>query len=330
MLAMNAIGCWSKTESEVIVYTALDREFSEPILDKFETQFGATVRAKFDVESTKTIGLVNQIICEHKRPRCDVFWNNEILHTLRLQKLGLLDKVVVPNARNYPKNYVSQDGQWFGFAARARVLIINTDLLQRRDEWPRSIRDLADKKWQGRARLAKPLYGTTATHAAVLFWKWGSEDAKEFFRQLKQNAEIRAGNKQVALDVADGRYAFGLTDTDDAIIELDNGKPVAIVAPDQGDGQLGTLFIPNTLCVIKGCPNQKNAQRLVEFLLSADVESQLAKGRSGQFPMNSQVTVKSRVQLDEPVRWMEVDFSAVVEQWDEAHEFLKAEFLTAQ
>ncbi len=47
--------------------------------------------AKFDVESTKTVGLVNQIIAEQKTPVCDLFWNNEIMHTVRLQKLGLLE-----------------------------------------------------------------------------------------------------------------------------------------------------------------------------------------------------------------------------------------------
>ena len=77
-----SLGCWSRSADEVVVYTALDREFSEPLLDEFQRQTGIRVLAKYDVESTKTVGLVNAIIQEQARPRCDVFWNNEIMHTL--------------------------------------------------------------------------------------------------------------------------------------------------------------------------------------------------------------------------------------------------------
>ena len=65
---------------------------------------------------------------------------------------------------------------------------------------------------------------------------------------LKQNdVQILAGNKPVAQAVSVGRIAFGLTDTDDAILEQDRGALVEIVFPDQGEGELGTLLIPNTL-----------------------------------------------------------------------------------
>src|SRR3954465_4164398 len=74
----------------VVVYSALDREFSEPILKAYAKQTGVKVLPKFDVESTKTVGLTNLIVAERARPRCDLFWNNEILNTLRLKEKGLL------------------------------------------------------------------------------------------------------------------------------------------------------------------------------------------------------------------------------------------------
>ena len=83
-------GCWSRSAEEVVVYAALDREFSEPLLDEFQRRTGVRVLPKYDVESTKTVGLVNALIQEQARPRCDLFWNNEILHTVRLEKTGLL------------------------------------------------------------------------------------------------------------------------------------------------------------------------------------------------------------------------------------------------
>ena len=328
ILGLFLTGCWSAAEREVVVYVALDREFSEPILRQFETETGIRVLAKYDVESTKTVGLVNAILQERAHPRCDVFWNNEILHTLRLRKLGLLAPCPAPPANDWPRDYRDSEDQWFGLAARARVLIVNTQLVPR-DQWPDSIEDLIDPRWTNQVGIAKPLFGTTATHAAALFAVWGDERAKSFFTRLKGNARVLSGNKQVASSVGSGQLAFGLTDTDDAIIERDQGRPVAIIFPDQADGAAGTLFIPNSIGAIRGSPHPEEARRLIEFLLQPRIEEQLARGSSAQFPVNPAVKVRSRVAPETPIRWQTVDFSAAAESWNSAARFLRDEFTAA-
>jgi iron(III) transport system substrate-binding protein len=326
---LTAVGCWSRGREEVVVYAALDREFAEPILEAFERESGIQVLAKYDVESTKTVGLVSAIIQEQNRPRCDLFWNNEILHTLRLQKLGLLDVYASPLAQAFPENYRSPVNDWFGLAARARVLIVNKELVDAED-FPASIEDLADERWRGRVGIAKPLAGTTATHAAVLFAVWGDERATAFFQAIKQNADVLSGNKQVAAAVGRGQLAFGITDTDDAIIEVDNGMPVEIVFPDQQSDGLGALFIPNTLCVIKGSRNTERARQLVDYLLAPAVEAKLARGRSAQFPVNPHVTTRSRALPERPAKWMDIDFAAAADKWDSASQTLREIFVAAE
>ena len=321
-LAVAAAGCGP----EVVVYSALDREFSEPIFEQFTRQTGIQVRAKYDTESTKTVGLTNAILAERNRPRCDVFWNNEILHTLRLEKEGLLDAYLSPAAADYPPEYRSAKGAWHGFAARARVLIVNTRLVKDEDR-PSSIHDLADPAWKGKAGIAKPLFGTTATHAACLFAHWGDSRAKQFFRRLKKNVKIMSGNKQVALAVASGQLAFGLTDTDDAIIEIEQGRPVMIVYPDQGDHGIGTLFIPNTVARIQGSQNTGHSRRLIDYLLSPEVESRLAQGRSAQIPLGRRVNVQHRIKTPRDVKAMRIDFAAAAAKWQVAAKFLREEFM---
>ena len=310
-------GCIGKTENEIVVYAALDKEFSEPILERFEKDSGFKVLPKFDQESNKTVGLANEIIQQASRQRCDVFWNNEILHTLRLEKQGLLEAYQRPLADQYPQQFFSEAGRWHGFAARGRVLIVNTDLLGNESEWPTSVLDLADPKWKDNCGIAKPLFGTTATHAAVLFAEWGEERATEFLTKVAGNATVEGGNKQVAVNVARGRYAFGITDTDDAIIEIENGNPVAIVFPDQADDQMGAMLIPNTLCIVKGGPNTERAKKLVDFLLKAETESLLATGSSAQIPLNKNSNTKSRVE-PEQLKMMDVDFQKAADLWEES------------
>ncbi len=334
VVLLSIIGCWSSSKNDVVVYTALDSLFSQPVFHDFTAQTGTGVRAKFDTESTKTVGLANAILAEAARTRCDVFWNNEILNTLRLEKAGLLDEYTPPIAKKFPAAFRSPQGLWHGFAARARVLIVNTDLVPEAER-PSSILDLADPKWRGRAAMAKPLFGTTATHAACLFSVWGDAKAKEYFKKVKANdTKILAGNKQVALSVAAGRVAWGITDTDDAIIELEAGRPVAIVYPDQNEGgrngenSLGTLFIPNTVAIIRGSPNPQRARRLVDFLLSPQVETMLAAGPSAQIPLNPEVQTTTRVKTPRQIKPMQVDFHKAAEKWDAAARFLRDEFAT--
>jgi len=313
----------------VTVYSALDSEFSEPVLDDFQRETGIRVRTRFDTESTKTVGLVQTILAEVDagHPRCDVFWNNEILNTLRLADRGHLDVYFSPAHRDYPDAFRAADGTWHGFAGRARVLIVNTDRVAR-DRMPASIHDLSAQRWRGQVGIAKPLFGTTATHAACLFAVWGDEQAKAFFRALKQNdVAIESGNKQVALRVASGRLAFGLTDTDDAMIEKSKGMPVEIVYPDSVPGELGTLLIPNTLAVIKGCQHPDEARRLVDHLLTPEVEQRLAEGPSAQIPLNPKVTADIQVKTPAELQTMQVDFREAAAKWDVTAEFLRDEFL---
>lgn len=328
------LGDSAEPEEEVVVYAALDREFSEPILQQFEAETGIRVRASYDVESTKTVGLTTRLINEAANPQCDVFWNNEMLHTLRLARAGVLDAYVSDAADNYPPSCVAEDGQWHAFAARARILLINTDRVQTP---PSSVLDLAAPQWKGQVGIAKPLFGTTATHFAVLYQRLGPERARRFFESIRANVKVLSGNKQVAQAVSSGQLAWGMTDTDDAMVEIDAGRPVAIVFPDQAterdataDFPSGAMFVPNSLCVIKGAPHPVAARRLVDFLLRPDVERQLAVGASAQFPLGKLAQdTQSRAAPEESIIWLEPDFAAAAAKWDAAAAELESLFSTS-
>lgn len=310
----------------VVVYSAQDREFGEPVLRDYAKQSGVDVLPKFDVESTKTVGLANDIIAEKSRPRCDLFWNNEILNTLRLKERGLLQPFRPSHADDVPPTFRAKDGTWYGFAGRARVLIVSTKLVPEAER-PRGIRDLLDPKWKGKIGIAKPLFGTTATQAACLFAAWGDDEAKTFYRGLKANGvQVFSGNKQVATAAGSGQIAFGLTDTDDAIGEVEAGSPVAIVYPDRKPDEMGTLFIPNTIAIIKGAPHPEAARALADHLLSPEMEARLATGPSAQIPLLRTTKAATRIETPKTVHAMEVDFEAAAKAWERTATFLASEF----
>jgi iron(III) transport system substrate-binding protein len=308
-----------------------------PLLDAFRQQTGLPVVPKYDTEKNKSVSLYEELVTEKHRPRCDVFWNNEILSTIRLQKQGLLEPYVSPSAQAYPSEAKAADHTWHAFAARARILLVNTRLVAEKDR-PRSLFDLTDSRWRNHVVMAQPQYGTSAAQAVCMFQVLGSERAKKFYLDLKANGvQIAPGNKQVAEWVGQGRtptgleVAIGITDTDDAIDEVRAGHAVAIIYPDRdapAASKLGTLFIPNTLAILKGAPNPQGARRLIDYLLSADVEKQLAEGESHQVPLNPEVkaTLPPQIETPKTVRSMRVDFEKAAELWTEAETFVIQEF----
>lgn len=322
---LGASGCAKK--SEVVVYTALDQEFSEPIFQAFEKETGIHVLAKYDTESTKTVGLVNTIIAESSNPRCDVFWNNEIVNTIRLKDKNLLQPCAPENAPLFPTEFRAPDNTWFGFAARARILIVNTNLVPDSLDI-RSIFDLTKSELMGKIGIAKPLFGTTATQMACLYAVLGPEKTKSWLMELKTNkAIVESGNKMCAVDVAQGNIVAALTDTDDAIGEMRNGAPVKIIFPDSRDNGIGTLLIPNTLSLVKGCPNPQEGLRLINYLLSPAVEEKLARGDSAQIPLNSQASATAHPLSPLPASWMKVDFSAAAQQFEPAAQWIQETFM---
>lgn len=316
---------------EVVAYVALDRQFSEPILSAFTRETGIVVRAVYDAESTKTVGLVNRIVAERDRPRCDVFWNNEIVNTLRLQSEGLLQPCRPAGAEEFPPEFRDPEGHWFGFAARARVLLVNNELVPP-DERPTSVRDLAHPRWRGKVGIAKPLFGTTASHVACLFAALGEEPAAALLESWKANdIAVLGGNKSAAEAVGAGRLAFAMTDTDDAIAEIEAGRPVTVIMPDQGGGTddtpLGTLLLPNTLGLIRGGPNAAAGLRLIEYLLRPELEAELARSASAQIPLHPRAGMASRAGDPAGLRIMRVDFAAAAAVFPKAARHVEQHFL---
>ncbi|VTT98016.1 ABC-type Fe3+ transport system, periplasmic component OS=Singulisphaera acidiphila (strain ATCC BAA-1392 / DSM 18658 / VKM B-2454 / MOB10) GN=Sinac_4929 PE=4 SV=1: SBP_bac_6 [Gemmataceae bacterium] len=320
-----AAGCGARGD-RVVLYCAQDREFADDLLAEFTRETGLRVDTKFDTEANKSVALAAELEQEAGRPRCDVHWNNEPLGSVRLARAGVYAPLPAPLGDAFPAATRPADRTWQGFAARARVLVVNLAAVTQAEQ-PLGLFDLLAEKWRGRVAIAKPFFGTTATHAAALSAALGAAKAREFFAGLKANgASVVAGNKQVARAVADGRFAVGLTDTDDALIEVRAGKPVAVVFPDAAG--FGTLFLPNTVALVKGGPNPAGAQKLVEFLLRPATEQRLAEGGGFQIPLNPAVTAALAVGLKTPsqTRPMDVNFDAAADAWEGTQAMLRELF----
>lgn len=271
------------SKSQLVVYCAHDAAYAEQVIKQFEQQTGLAVEVRFDEEANKSLGLTNLLIAEQHQPRCDVFWNNQTLGTIRLKHAEILQPYHSSNADRIPDQYKDSEGYWTGFAGRLRVYLVNTDHLSATED---AVNEVLQQGSLSRVAIAQPLFGTTLSHYSVLMAAWGEDRLKAWHAEIRERGIREARGNSMTKDlVAEGICDIGFTDTDDAFVAIDAGKPVAMLPVRLETGQ--TICMPNSVAIIRNCSHLNNAQKFVDFLLSAEVEILLANSGARQIPLGT-------------------------------------------
>lgn len=321
-LAIALFACGKTSKNEVVVYCTVDQVFSEPILKDFENQTGITVRPVFDTEETKSTGVMNRLIAEQNNPQCDVFWSGDPVRNNVLKSKGITGSYQSKATRQIPAYFRDSDDHWTGFSARARVLIYNKTLIQK-ENLPQELSDLTQERFKEKFAIANPLFGTTTFHVAALFTAWGEDKAKQWMNSLKgKDVIIATSNGDVKKRTMTGEILFGLTDTDDAFEAMKESKDVDFVFLDQQPEGTGTLIIPNALSIIRDSPNQENAKKLMDYLLSKETEAKLAKS-CAQMPLIKGTEVPDGIPSLDRIIPMKVNYDETAQVLQEIQPWLK-------
>ncbi|QDU32369.1 Iron uptake protein A1 precursor [Poriferisphaera corsica] len=345
-----------KGGKEVVVYCAHDSVYADAVLRKFEAETGIKVKVKYDTEATKSLGLTELLIAEKDRPKADVFWNNQLLGTADLASNGVLEGYQGEGWERMPEGLKDKDGLYTGFAGRLRVVIYNTDRfpegIHDKTMWDLSIGD-----WPERGAIAKPLYGTTLSHYAVMWDLMGEAGVRLWHEDWRERGIVeKGGNSTVKNLVANGVCDWGYTDTDDFYVGKDNGKPVGMspawVVSNETDYQdtyakmvngkdrfdspqpaVGatrwTICIPNTVGLIKGAKNDANAKLLIDYLLSEEVELMLANSKARQIPLGDVDESKLSDEVKQLKEWAKDAYpiAGLLEERNAALRWLKGKYL---
>ena len=283
----------------LVVYCAHDAIFAHSIVQSFEQSTGIHVQIRYDEEANKSLGLTNLLIAEKDQPRCDVFWNNQTLGTIRLKKEGVLQPCDPSLFDRIPQQFKDPDHQWAGFAARLRVYIVNTKLMSATED---AVENSLASDSLAHAAIAVPLFGTTLSHYAVLCDEMGFEELKTWHRSLRDRGVREArGNGAVKDLVAEGACQLGFTDTDDVFVAIDQGKPVRMLPVRLKSKR--TICLPNSVAKIRDCPHPELADKFIRYLLSEEVEILLANSASRQIPLGPVDETQLPADLQPLLKW---------------------------
>ncbi len=302
-------------EKRVSVYCSVDETFGRAVLDAYEARTGTDVSVVFDSEAGKTTGLVNRIIHEAKagRPRADVFWSSELFNTILLARKGLLESYDPPAAADIPPRYKDAQHRWTALAVRGRVIAFDPSKIPPADI-PTKWEDLARPDVSAATALANPLFGTTRGHIAAMFALWGEQRGRAFLTRLRDGGVlISDGNSAAVRAIIAGRVKLAATDTDDVWVAKRAGASLDLRYLDMGDG--GTLLIPCSVAILRGTPRAEESKRLVDFLVSAEVERMLAESDSKNIPVRE--SLRRELGMDWPPE-SKVTFEAVADAMDDA------------
>lgn len=296
---LNLISC-SKTSNtpNIVIYTSVDQVYSSKIFKDFEQQTGIKVLAVYDTEASKAVGLEKRLLIEKSHPRADIFWNSEPIRTARLAKQNLFKPYKKFSTKNYQSSiYYDKYHRWFGIGKRDRVLIINTQEVKKGD-YPKLLKSLWSKEYQGKVALSSPYIGTASTHFAALYHKLGETNFKQLLKQIEaSNVTYLAGNSVVKEAVGEGKYPIGLVDSDDALAGIKAGLPLAMLHYDQN--ATGTFSIIGTIAQLKDSPHPNEARRFMDYLLSPDIEQKLIQLGAVQYSVFKPTNPKK------PKQWTE-------------------------
>ncbi|MGE0117775.1 MAG: Fe(3+) ABC transporter substrate-binding protein [Dongiaceae bacterium] len=196
--------------------------------------------------------------------------------------------------KDVPAHLRHPDGLWYGVAVRARVLVYDKERVNPADL--STYEALADPKFKGKivVRSSTNVYNLSLMGSIIA--ADGPEKAEEWARGLVANmARPPEGGdtdqiKAVAAGVGDiaisNTYYFARLVASDKPEEKAIAEKLAVFFPNQGDR--GTHVNVSGAGVIKSAPNQENAVKFLEYLVSPEAQRYFADV-SFEYPVNPEV-----------------------------------------
>jgi iron(III) transport system substrate-binding protein len=207
-----------------------------------------------------------------------------------------------------PEDDAAADRGWVGLSGRVRTLVYNTELVDPAT-LPDSVLDLTDHRYAGEVALA-PTNGSFQDFVTVLRDQLGDDRAAAWLEGMaagdpptfNDNTAIveAVGRGEVPMGLVNHYYAFRAKDADPGLPIENHYFP---------GGDLGSTLLVTAASVIDGSDKADDAEKLVEFLLSAEAQEFFSE-ETFEYPLADGATpnaalppfediAKTRVDLDE-------------------------------
>lgn len=231
--------------------------------------------------------LIERLKNEGARSPADVLVTVDAGRLWRAEQMGLFQPVIstVLESR-LPENMRVPNNQWFGFSARARVIVYNKSAVNPADV--QNYEDLAHPKLKGKVCTRSGGHVYNLSLMSALIEHWGEKEAEEWARGVVANfaRPPRGGDTDQIRAVAAGECAVAISNSYYYVRLMKSDKPedrrvverVALVWPNQKS--FGTHLNVSGAGVVRHAPHRDTAVKFLEYLASDEAQSYFANGNN--------------------------------------------------
>ena len=272
----------SAAQDEVNLYTSRHYDSDTALYEAFTAATGIAV----NVVEGKAGALIERLAAEGANSPADVFMTVDAGNLMEAAGRGLLRPVSSPLLeRRIPAHLRHEDGLWFAFTRRARVVMYRKGFdaagLERYE-------DLTDPRFAGSVCIRSSGNVYNQSLVASLIAANGEEATAAWVRGLVANMArepesndtgqikaVAAGECDIA--VANSYYLARLMRSDDAA-DAAIAENIAVILPNQGDR--GVHVNVSGAGVAANAPHADNAIALLEFLAGDEAQRAFAEGNN--------------------------------------------------
>lgn len=308
-------------KNQLIIYSGRKEPLILPIIESFEKETGIDVTVK----SGSTEELANLLLQEGAETQADIYISTDASLLQELSSKGMFTPISSENISQVSAQYRADDNSWTGVSGRARVLIVNTDMVAEA-EYPDSIYDITDEVWMDKVAMAKMTNESVVTHMSAIRTLRGDEFLADFLQGIKNNnITLLGGHTDVRQAVARGEFPIGFVNHYYGHLQQQESDNIEILYPDQGENQEGSFVNVSGVGILAAGDNTEEAQQFVAYLLSESAQKQFAE-LNYEFPLVDGMMSENTKNLGE-FKQMKVDLHEVSTKRQETLSVIKSQGL---
>ena len=264
------------------IYSGRNRPDLTPIYRLFEGLTDTDV----EVEMIYHLDVEQRLLKERDDPRADVLITNSQVAVEAVRAEGIFEPYRAEVARAYDEWLRAPDYSWLSFTAWPRSAMINRRVLPDPLTWPRTLEDLASPQLRGKVSTATTNEETTVSQWSSIRAAKGDEYAWRLLDRLLANGlRTYESNKATREGLIADANAVALVNSSNIHVFLMEGNPVGEAWLDQDPGGLGTHVEAHVVALVKGAEHGEAGRAFIDFLLSAETQTLLAR-LFGETPVN--------------------------------------------
>ena len=288
--------CVSQAQEAMLnLYTARHYQTDEALYTNFTKRTGIRINRIEGGEDA----LFERIKTEGANSPADVFITVDIGRIWKAEQAGIFEAVKsnVLDSR-IPASFRDPGNRWFGFSARARVIVYNKAMVKPGEI--KNYEDLADPRWKGKLCTRSSSHPYMLSLIASMVAHLGEAKAEAWLKGVRANLarDPKGGDTDQIRAAAVGECAIAVTNQY-YFVRMLRGKPderqaaekLAVVFPNQDNR--GTHMNISGGGMLRNAPHKDAARRFLEYLASDEAQAYFANG-------NNEWPVVAGVKLNNP------------------------------